>query len=438
MASVFAVDEDISITGKFIYQFNPALKVFLRSSVFSSHYHFVSVSIVFSISGSTLPANQTMAYHKVAFVALSLLSLSTAKPLYRSSSNDHHASTSTSYISTSTSFPTQVPDSKNLLLSNGFPNLSPEALNQVNLAAHGTLSNTTGAKPVTNPDSLANFQLIAFNEFFEVAFFTSLLTNITNHVDGFEIPGHLNSTLILDTLIAVQAQEQLHAINANTKLPMPLKPCEYRFPSTSFTEAIALAATFTDVVLGTLQDAATVFAANGDGAIVRGVASALGQEGQQSGFYRGILGRVPPAQPFLTASARDFAFSALVQGFVVPGSCDTSGIPLTVFGALALETREILPVDQTLQFSFDLAGYGVGVQDLQFVYISGQNVPVVEDMVVKSRDEEKVVVEVEFPFVDKFLFGLTVGAVVRKGEPVGNVDQVAMAAVFGPAFIEVL
>ncbi|THY29313.1 hypothetical protein D6D00_03644 [Aureobasidium pullulans] len=388
-----------------------------------------------------------MAYRATAFLALSgLASLSNAKPIHPNSSSassswsgsSHSTSSSWSDPSRSTSssyesFPTQVASSKNLLLSNGFPNLSPAALSDVNNAAHGTLSNASAGNITFPADSLTSFQLVAVNEFFEVAFFTSLLTNITTGVPGFEIPTHLNSTFILDTLIAVQAQEELHAINANTKLPT----CEYKFPTTKFDDAIALAATFTDVVLGTLQDIATIFATNGNAGVVRGVAATIGQEGEQNGFYRAIQNKIPSAQPFLTASARDFAFSALNQNFVVEGSCDISSIPLKVFDVLTLNTPTIGLGDQIISLSFDISGFHGSAEDLQFVLISGQNVPIVQDLKNVKQDGKIVTFDADFLQQTNLLFGLTLGAVVRKGGPLATVNQVADAAVFGPALIEV-
>jgi hypothetical protein len=389
--------------------------------------------------------NSTMAYRAAALLALSgLASLSNAKPISYSSNGPNHGSmtSSSSHSSTSSSyqsFPTQVSTSKILLLSNGFPNLSPSALSDVNNAAHGTISNATAAKIDFSPDALTNFQLVAFNEFFEVAFFTSLLTNITTGVPDFEIPAHLNATYIIDTLIAVQAQEELHAINANTKLPVPLLPCQYTFPTKDFNSAIGLAATFTDVVLGTLQDVATNFASNPNTTgVVRGIAATIGQEGEQNGFYRSLQGKIPSAQPFLTASARDFAFSALNQQFVVKGSCDISGIPLKVFGALTLETANVGLGDQTISLSFDISNYhGNSYEDLEFVLISGQNAPIVQDLKNVKKQGNKITFDAEFLQQTDLLFGLTIGAVVEKGKALNSVDDVANAAVFGPALIEV-
>jgi hypothetical protein len=423
----------------------PAIQsVYRHTSIFSSSIFIHSFTVIFHLYSEL--SISAMAYRATALLALSgLASLSNAKPISYSSSGSNYGhgsmTSSSSHFSTSSSyqsFPTQVASSKNLLLSNGFPNLSPSALSDVNIAAHGTISNATGAKIDFSADALTNFQLVAFNEFFEVAFFTSLLTNITTGVPGFEIPAHLNATYIIDTLIAVQAQEELHAINANTKLPVPLLPCQYKFPTTKFEDAIALAATFTDVVLGTLQDVATSFASDPKTVgVVRGVAATIGQEGEQNGFYRSLQGKLPSAQPFLTASARDFAFSALNQNFVVQGSCDISSIPLKVFGVLTLETPNVELGDQIISLSFDISSYHGDYTNLEFVLISGQNVPIVQELKNVKKEGNKITFDAEFLQQTDLLFGLTLGAVVEKGKALATVDNVADAAVFGPALIEV-
>jgi hypothetical protein len=81
---------------------------------------------------------------------------------------------------------------------------------------------------------------------------------------------------------------------------------------------------------------------NDDFGLVRPAASVIGQEGEQNGFYRSMLGKVPSALPFLTTGTREFAFSSLVQTFVVPGSCpNINTIPLPVFAPLTLVTAPI-------------------------------------------------------------------------------------------------
>ena len=147
--------------------------------------------------------------------------------------------------------------------------------------------------------------------------------------------------------------------------------------------------------------------------MVRGVAATIGQEGEQNGFYRSLQNKIPSAQPFLTASARDFAFSALNQNFVVPGSCDVSGIALKVFEVLTLETPSVGLGEQTITLSFDGSKYnGNSYEDLAFVLVSGQNVPIVQDLKNVRKEGDKVTFDAEFLQQIDLLFGLTVWAFV--------------------------
>ena len=80
-------------------------------------------------------------------------------------------------------------------------------------------------------------------------------------------------------------QEKLHAAGVNGILQSAnqpaILPCEYQFPVSTFTEAVFLAQTFTEVVLGTLPEVQTLFAADGgdESALVNLIGSVLAQEG---------------------------------------------------------------------------------------------------------------------------------------------------------------
>jgi hypothetical protein len=230
----------------------------------------------------------------------------------------------------------------------------------------------------------------------------------------------------------------------------PIQPCQYTFPTTTFEGAIELAATFTDVVLGTLQDVVEIFAINGNHALSRSVASVIGQEGEQNGFYRILQEKIPSELPFLTTSIRDFAFTAL-QGFIVPGSCPNSNlINLNIFGTLNLLTNKVLAQDQNLQFSFDVNSLknaklnntanitpSYDWTKTSLVYISQQNTPIVEPFQNVQVSGTVVTFEVAFPYTANFLNGLTIAAVTLGNGPFASAQDVANAAIFAPAFIEV-
>lgn len=338
-------------------------------------------------------------------------------------------------------------------LSNGFPNIqNPSSqLNDIEDQAHGTLPN--GPPPPSAPaeDDLLSLRMIAYNELWEVAFFTELLYNITNEVEGYQFQDERLKKTVTDAVTAIQAQEELHLLNANGALAHfnagPILPCQYVAPVSDFKSAISLAATFTDVVMGTLGDVQTHFAINGDNGLIRGVAAVIGQEGEQDGFFRNLGGLIPSQLPFLTASTREIAFNALNQNFIVPGSCpNVNTINLPTFGTLSLQTAgPIAPQDQSLQFAFEATGaqygqYANNWQGLSIAFINQQNVPVVEPITGATVSSDGTVsFSANFPFTANKMFGLTIATIV-KGDPssFNSITDVVSATLFGPALIEVL
>ncbi|KAH7413050.1 putative sexual development protein [Cadophora sp. MPI-SDFR-AT-0126] len=341
-------------------------------------------------------------------------------------------------------------------LGNSFPNPNQQQTLDIQTQAHGSLPN--GAPPATiNPNTLTSLRLIAFNELFEVAFFSSLLNNMTTNATGFEFQSSSARDTALAAVTAILAQEELHALNANGALSHfntpPIQPCQYTFPTTTYDDAIALASTFTDLVLGTLQDVSSLMGSNGDAGLIRSITSVLGQEGEQNGFFRSTSNKIPSALPFLTASTREFAFSALNQNFVVPGSCDPSNlatIDLPIFPPLSVLTQKITAKEQMLRFSLEFetgAGtpgkiwkeqMGMQYDDLSVAYINQQNLPAVQKIQNLDLTASGLTFEAIFPFQEgTFGNGLTIAVLARSGGDLTTVEGVASATVFGPGLIEV-
>jgi hypothetical protein len=67
--------------------------------------------------------------------------------------------------------------------------------------AHGTLPNAALPSSISQ-DSLISLQLIAFNEIFEVAFFTELLFNLTNNVDRYKI-NDKNKKFLIESILTI-------------------------------------------------------------------------------------------------------------------------------------------------------------------------------------------------------------------------------------------
>jgi len=341
-------------------------------------------------------------------------------------------------------------------LADGFPNPSPEQLRGIQRQAFGTLSNNAPPAKISD-EGVINLKLVAFNELFEVAFFSELFKNVTEKVPGFELgdeyeyisgalsailavsphPSQLNYHLTNGPL----QQEKLHQINANNGVKRagqpPIEACKYVFPVSNFREAIDLAATFTDVVLGVLQDVNQIFAKNGDDGLVRGTSSSLGQEGEQEGFYHVLQNKRPSTLPFLTTNVRDFAFTA-IQSFVVPGSCpNINTIPLKTFKPLRVLSRPIKPATQNLNFSFFKRDTEVtDYSQFSMVYINQQNKPIVKPLENIKVNGDVVEFTSPFPYDEFEMNGLTIAAVTKGAKEFANAKAVADAAVFGPGFVD--
>ncbi|PKY08411.1 putative sexual development protein [Aspergillus campestris IBT 28561] len=331
-------------------------------------------------------------------------------------------------------------------LQDGMPDPSPSQLLEIEQRAHGTLSNMLPPANISKA-GITNLQLIAFNELFEVAFFKQLLANITNEVEGFFLSEDDDRDFIVDSLSTILAQEEIHALTANNALKHVMTaqvlPCNYSFPVTSITNAIDFASTFTSVMLGTLQDITEISARNGDSALTRVVAAIIGNQGEQQGWYRVFMGKVPSETPMLTTSAREFGFS-YVEQFVLPGSCpNASSIPLRAF--LPLTIVEFPgPMTQDIVVTWELPDmdtarklrYAKG-KDGQFwlVYINQLNLPIVERLRFIGFDGTTVLAKARFPYEEHLLNGLTIAAVTNSSGPFANANAVAASTLYGPGVI---
>jgi hypothetical protein len=331
------------------------------------------------------------------------------------------------------------PDGKYFPLQNGFPNPSKDQIAVIQQQAKGTIPNG-GPPPKLSPEGTTNVKLLALNENLEVAYFTELIHNVTAKLPGYDLGyGH---EYVLSTLNAIVAQEQLHALNVNGALKnfkeQPIEPCRYAFPVTDFHSAIALAGTFTDVVLGTLQDVNQIFAQNGDFGLVRAISSVIGNEAEQEGFFRLVQKKTATSQPFLTTSTRDFAFTA-IQGFTIPDSCpNINTIPLKTFKPLNVLTQDIKPETQNLKFSFTKSYAGTeDWKTLSVVFLNQQNKPVVKDLENVKVEGDMVTFHAAFPFDEFLMHGLTIAAVTSGPKEFNTADEVSAATIFGPGLIEI-
>ncbi|KAH6880364.1 hypothetical protein B0T10DRAFT_463924 [Thelonectria olida] len=336
--------------------------------------------------------------------------------------------------------------------NDGYPTPNMDQVKDISRRADGTLSNAP-PPPKLGDSSKTAFQALAFGEEFEKAYFQSLLQNVTHSVPGFERHSKFTKRELIKVLETVVAQEELHAINAlnvlkhfNATAPMP---CKYHFPMTNIQDAFALAESFTMLVVGTLQDVSQTLAQNGDNGVVRAIASVIGQEGEQGGFYRTLLGRVPSEKPFLTTSVGAFAYSYIYNTFVVPGSCpfDLSEINLPIFAKLDVKDGsmglDVKPKDQQLTFTADLSAVraadsfmGRNGDGLFLTYFSGQLLPISEPITNVKWNRGRITFDAFFPFTDNIMQGLSVAALTTSNNFSSPV-MVPNATIAAPAVIQV-
>jgi hypothetical protein len=202
--------------------------------------------------------------------------------------------------------------------------------------------------------------------------------------------------------------------------------------------AIALASTFTDLVLGTLQEINQIFAENGDVGLIPGISSVIGQEGEQNGYYRVLLSRLPSELPFLTTSTRDFAANALMQNFIVPNSCPNID---TVKGLKTFEPLKVVcepgTKDGKIQVSYKTTSSTPAVKDLQLVLINQQNMPVVEKLTTVKTEGSTVTAEADWPYSKYLLNGLTITAITPTNVDTSSAQAVANSTLFGPGLVVV-
>ena len=218
-------------------------------------------------------------------------------------------------------------------------------------------------------------------------------------------------------------------------------PCTYKFPTTGLYDGIEFASAFTSFVLGTLQDASQGLAKNGDTGAVRSVASSLGQEGEQNGFYRTLLARKPSQKPFLTTSVAPFAYSLLLR-FVDKCPFAITDIPFPTFPALDVITGrgglDVEAKDQDIAFHADVgSAWEHGKCDGLFItYFTGQNVPSSWPVKNCKWDGSKVSLEAFFPYQKFVMDGLSIAS-LTKGNNFALPGDVVGSTLAAPGLIQV-
>jgi hypothetical protein len=223
--------------------------------------------------------------------------------------------------------------------------------------------------------------------------------------------------------------------------------CQYQFPVSNLRDAVNIAETFTAIVLGALQGANVLFGQDGNLGPIQTISSVIGQEGEQNGYYRVFLNKVPSESPFLTAVPAPFAWSAL-QMFIIPGSCPfpLSNINLPIFPPLMTNggaVAAIEPKDQTLSFSADLSSSAAAApfvngdgSNLFLTYTTGQQLPISVPITNVKWTGSLICFEAQFPYVENVMHGFSHAALTTSNK-FDSPNAVVSSALAGPAVIQV-
>lgn len=188
---------------------------------------------------------------------------------------------------------------------------------------------------------------------------------------------------------------------------------------------------------------------------MRTIASVIGNEGEQNGFYRDFLDLKPSEKPFLTTSTAAFAFSILNQVFVASCPFDLAEIALPILAPLTVLSGDgganVTATDQTLQFSADLSSCGAGEggrqhkadgyvggrgEGLFITYLTGQNLPVSEPVSNVRWEGKTATFEAFFPFEANVMDGLSIAALTTSSN-FSSADAVVNATLAAPGLIQV-
>lgn len=182
---------------------------------------------------------------------------------------------------------------------------------------------------------------------------------------------------------------------------------------------------------------------------MRTIASVIGNEGEQEGFYRDFLGLKPSEKPFLTTSTAAFAFSVLNQLFVKSCPFSLSEIALPILPPLSVLSGnggfEVTAKNQTLQFSADMVAcsssaaspyIGKDGAGLFVTYLTGQDLPISEPVSNVKWAGTVATFEAFFPFDAFVLEGLTIAALTTSNN-FSSADAVVGATLAAPGLIQV-
>ena len=219
----------------------------------------------------------------------------------------------------------------------------------------------------------------------------------------------------------------------------------------SYQEAVALITRITDLDMGILQYVVEGFAKGGHPKMASLISSIVGQEGEQTGWFRQSQGEIPSELPFLTVTSLSNAFSA-DQQYIVPGSCpNKKTIPLRTFSPLHILTppgpwtRNITVSFSGNQSSSGSSGSsssssgnsGNSSGNFWMTYSHQHKRPITVPLHMQQSSGGMMKGMALFPYDKHLLNGFTVADVTKGSGPFPDINAVAQSTVAGPGLIVV-
>lgn len=189
----------------------------------------------------------------------------------------------------------------------------------------------------------------------------------------------------------------------------------------------------TDLDMGILQYVVESFAKSGHPKLASLISSIVGQEGEQTGWFRYNQGAIPSELPFLTITSLSNAFSA-DQLYIVPGSCPNKNtIPLKAFSPLHIETP---PGPWTQNITVSFSGNNTNsTGNLWMTYSNQHKSPITVPLHMQSSSGGMMMGKALFPYDKHLLNGFTVADVTKRSGPFKDINAVAQSTVAGPGMI---
>ncbi|KAH7321154.1 hypothetical protein B0I35DRAFT_450627 [Stachybotrys elegans] len=336
---------------------------------------------------------------------------------------------------------------------NGFPTPNEDQLRTIQLDAEGRLPDRPYPTSLSS-DVVALYQVYTFLEQATSGFFAQMWNNVTNNDPGYEIFVAEDRNVILEVIDTAIAQEQVRALRGMSILSaagayVP-EPCVYGTNAATYIDAVDTSQTLLTLATGFQQNLAKVLAREEQYELLQQEMSIAGPIGEESGFFRANLFRLPNEGPFTTYVPAVFMWSYIrAFGLLGGGHCDwdlnTIAMPVVADLRPGGRRRLFVPAeDQDLLFQVDWnqvtapgAGAYVGGDGsgLYLTWIVGQLEPFSVSVNNVTWNGRLMTFFASFPFTENVMSGTSIAALTTTNT-FDSVEDIVDSALAGPGIVQ--